>query len=162
MARRVFFSFHYERDITRACVVRNSWLTQGDADGRFIDASLWEEAKRKGDDAIKRLIDNGLKNTSVTAVLIGAETASRRWVLYELNESVNRGNGILGVRIHGIQDLQRRTDYEGLNPLDVATGWVGNREVPLSSYWATYDWVAQDGYNNFAGWVELAARGAQR
>jgi hypothetical protein len=28
MARRVFFSFHYERDAQRASVVRNSWVTK--------------------------------------------------------------------------------------------------------------------------------------
>lgn len=146
MPRRVFFSFHYERDISRACVVRNSWLTKGEAEGRFIDGSLWEEAKRRGDDAIKRLIDEGLKNTSVTAVLIGAETAFRPWVLYEIRKSMERGNGILGVRIHGIADLNRHTDLPGANPLDVVTGMQGTREVPLSQYWATHDWVTGNGY----------------
>jgi hypothetical protein len=34
------------------------------------------------------LIDNALKGTSVTAVLIGAQTASRRWVKYEIDKSV--------------------------------------------------------------------------
>lgn len=29
MARRVFFSFHYDNDITRSMTVRNSWVTQG-------------------------------------------------------------------------------------------------------------------------------------
>jgi hypothetical protein len=132
MARGVFFSFHYERDISRACVVRNSWVTKGEAEGRFIDASLWEEAKRKGADAIRRLIDDGLKNTSVTAVLIGAETASRPWVIYEIEKSMERGNGILGVRIHAIQDLGRRVDPSGPNPLDRVMGWQNGRQVPLS------------------------------
>ena len=58
MARRVFFSFHYERDIWRANQVRNSWVTQPDRESAgFFDASLWEEAKRKGDAAIKKMID---------------------------------------------------------------------------------------------------------
>jgi len=30
MARKVFFSFHYERDIWRASIVRNSWVTKPD------------------------------------------------------------------------------------------------------------------------------------
>lgn len=29
MARRVFFSFHYDNDINRSMTVRNSWVTQG-------------------------------------------------------------------------------------------------------------------------------------
>lgn len=36
MARRVFFSFHNERAIARANVVRNSWMTQDREDGRSL------------------------------------------------------------------------------------------------------------------------------
>jgi hypothetical protein len=43
MARRVFFSFHYERDIWRANVVRKSWVVAGSREAEFIDASLWEK-----------------------------------------------------------------------------------------------------------------------
>jgi hypothetical protein len=109
MARRVFFSFHYERDIWRANVVRNSWVTQDREAAGFWDASLWEEAKKKGDAAIKQMIDDALRNTSVTAVLIGTETASRPYVKYELIQSYNKTprNGMLGVYIHGIKDSKR-------------------------------------------------------
>ena len=84
MPRRVFFSFHYDRDIWRANVVRNSRAIAEAIEavpraGTFFDASLWEEVKRRGDDAIRRAIDEGLEGTTVTAVLIGRETASRRW-----------------------------------------------------------------------------------
>ena len=54
MARRVFFSFHYEKDGQRASVVRNSWVTKGE-DGGFIDAAAWEEVKNKGDVSVKKL-----------------------------------------------------------------------------------------------------------
>lgn len=49
MAHKVFFSFHYERDIWRTNVVRNSGVVEGSAAAGFHDASLWEEAKKKGD-----------------------------------------------------------------------------------------------------------------
>ena len=67
MTRRVFFSFRYERDIWRANVVRNSWVTKEREAAGFWAASLWEEAKKKGREAIQRMIDDGLRNTSVTA-----------------------------------------------------------------------------------------------
>ena len=88
MARRVFFSFHYEIDVWRAGIVRNSHVVEGTAAAGFQDASLWEEAKKKGDEALKRLIKAGLEGTTVTAVLIGAETASRKWVDYEIQQSI--------------------------------------------------------------------------
>src|ERR1700734_2209168 len=104
MARKVFFSFHYERDIWRINVVRNSGIVEGTAAAGFHDASLWEEAKKKGDADVKKLIDKAFVGTSVPVVLIGPETASRRFVNYEIEESIARGNGLLGLYISGIKD----------------------------------------------------------
>ena len=163
MARRVFFSFHYERDIWRANVVRKSWVTQpGREDAGFWDASLWENSKRLGNDAIRHLIDEGLKNTSVTAVLIGAETADREWVQYEITESCKRGNGLLGIHIHNIADENRRTDPEGANPFGRFTIERNGRKVYLSEIYSVYDWVYGNGYGNLGAWVEAAARAAGR
>ena len=116
MARKVFFSFHYQRDLWRVNVVRNSGAFDGVAAAGFNDASLWEEAKRRGDDAVKKLVDDGLKGTSVTAVLIGAETANRKYVLYEIEKSIALGNGMLGIRINNIKDRDGLTDLPGLIP----------------------------------------------
>ncbi|HHY35701.1 MAG TPA: TIR domain-containing protein [Firmicutes bacterium] len=120
MARRVYFAFHY-RDVAgfRANVVRNSWATQKDREeAGFFDASLWERTKREGDLTIKRLINAGLEYTSVTAVLIGRETFSRRWVRYEIAKSFERGNGLLGIYIHNIPDKYGDLDSAGPNPFD--------------------------------------------
>jgi len=116
MARKVFFSFHYQRDLWRVNVVRNSGAIEGVAAAGFHDVSLWEEARKKGEDAVKRLINDGLTGTSVTAVLIGAETANRKYVSYEIERSIARGNGILGVRINNIKDKDGRTDPPGSIP----------------------------------------------
>lgn len=94
MAHRTFFSFHYERDVTRASVVRNSSMTKLAIDPEWIEAGIWEEAKTKGDAAVRRLIEEALRNTSVTAVLIGAKTSERRWVREEIQLSEARGNGL--------------------------------------------------------------------
>ena len=72
MARRVYFAFHY-RDVIdfRANVVRNHWLTKPGRDSAgFFDVSLWEEAKKKGKVALKRLINTGLEGTSTTCILL--------------------------------------------------------------------------------------------
>lgn len=120
MARRVFFSFDYQDVIDfRANVVRNSWLTKQDReDAGFFDASIWEASKKKGDLALKRLINDSLENTSVTCVLIGMRTFSRRWVRYETLKSYSRSNGLLGIYIHNIRDKGGRTSTGGLNPFD--------------------------------------------
>jgi hypothetical protein len=118
MARSVFFSFHYQRDIWRVNTVRNHFVTRGGYNqSGYWDHSLWEEAKKDGELALKRLINKGLQDTSVTVVLIGAETAQRRWVNYEIEKSHERGNGMLGIYIHNIANLKRQKDYRGANPV---------------------------------------------
>ncbi|MBL0048861.1 MAG: TIR domain-containing protein [Bacteroidetes bacterium] len=118
MARYVFFSFAYD-DVKnfKVNVVRHSWLINKNEE-TFIDGSIWEKDKTKGSIAIMKLIENGLNKTSVTAILIGEETANRRWVNYELIKSFDRGNGILGVYINRIRGKQQAISARGLNPLD--------------------------------------------
>ena len=82
----------------------------------FQDASLWEEAKKKGDAAIKQLIDEGLKNTSVTVVCIGEKTAGRKYINYEIEQSIKRGNGIVGIQIHHLKDQNGNADSAGDTP----------------------------------------------
>ncbi len=116
MARRVFFSFHYQRDIWRINQIRSIPNITGCAAAGFQDASLWEESKKKGRNIIEKLIDNGLQNTSVTVVFIGNQTANRRFVRYEIEKSIERGNGIVGVQIHHLEDHLRQIDNPGSTP----------------------------------------------
>ena len=89
MARRAFFSFKYE-DVSRAMVVRNSWVMQGKEAAGFVDAADFEKIKNQGDAAIQRWIDNQLNGTSVTVVLVGQDTCSSRWAKYEIQKSKRR------------------------------------------------------------------------
>ncbi len=159
MARRVFFSFHY-RDIMRVNVVRNSWLTQDRESAGFFDGSLWEEAELKGATAIQKLIDDGLKNTSVTIVLIGSQTANRTYINYEIIQSFNRGNGLLGVYIHNIPS-PHGVAYKGQNPFDfIVRNELDGSKTSFSRLFPTYDYVSGNGYNNLGLWIETAARQA--
>lgn len=118
MPRFSFFSFCYE-DVKnfKVNVVRKSWLLKNSED-TFIDGSIWEKEKSKGVSVIKKLIEEGLKKTSATTVLIGDETANRRWVKYEIIKSFEKGNGILGVHINRIRGKDQSISARGLNPLD--------------------------------------------
>lgn len=145
MARRVFFSFHFDRDNWRIGVVRNAWLTKGDAPP-FYDAAAWEQVKKAR--GIQRWIDDQLSGTSVTVVLIGAQTSTRPWVKYEISQSIEQGKGLLGVYIHNIRDRYGSTDARGVNP--------------LPGDYSTYDWVNDRGFDNIGIWVEQAARKAGR
>jgi len=117
MARHVFFSFHYQQDIWRVNQIRNIGEVVGSAAAGFHDASLWEDVKKKGDSAIKALINDGLIGTSVTVVCIGSASAGRRYIDYEINQSVARGNGILGIQVHDLKDKNGKTTSVGSIPL---------------------------------------------
>jgi hypothetical protein len=133
MARRTFFSFHYKPDVTRAWVVRNSWVTKVEQcdreDAGFFDSSVFEASQRESDDSLKRFLRDGLKNTTVTCVLVGAETCLRRWVRYEIIRSFIRGNGLLAIRIHTISSLHSPPTSSGGNPFDCVAFAVDNDTV---------------------------------
>lgn len=159
MARRVFFAFHYQNDIWRVNQVRNSWLTYDNAEeAGFFDYSLWEESKKVGDAAVKRMIDEALKGTSVTVILLGAQTASRPYVKYELEKSYSRGNGLLAIWIHRLENQGGYSSTQGENIFSNYTIDRRGQKVYLSEIFKTYDWMRDDGYNNLGAWVEEAAR----
>lgn len=146
MARRVFFSFHYQRDIWRLNQIRNIPNVTGCAAAGFQDASIWEEAKRKGDAAIKALINKGLENTSVTVVCVGAKTAGRTYINYEIDQSIARGNGIVGVQVHHLKDKDGNTDPAGAIPAKIAAGG-----------YKAYKYVDHE---SLGTWIEEAAKAA--
>lgn len=124
MARRVFFSFHYQRDIWRVNQIRNIGEIVGTAAAGFHDSSLWEESKTKGDAVIKAMIDEGLKNTTVTVVCIGGATAGRKFINYEISQSIARGNGLVGIQIHELKDRFGQTDSVGTTPTALTNAGV--------------------------------------
>ena len=113
MARRVFFSFHYEADSWRAAQVRNAGVVEGD---RPVTDNQWESIKRGGDIAIQKWIDGQLSGKSCLVVLIGSKTANRKWINYEIAKAWNDRRGVLGVYIHNLEDQNRRTSIQGQNP----------------------------------------------
>jgi len=122
--RRVFFAFHYA-DILRVNNVRLSgeFAKSASNSGRdvegFYDNSLWESRKRNGDDAIRNLIRDGVKNSSAVCVLIGSQTWSRSWVRYEISRAVIDGRGILGVHVNALKHHLHGVSHAfGPNPLD--------------------------------------------
>jgi len=146
MARTVFFSFDY-RDLWRANVVRNSGFVEAVSPVGFHDAAIWDEAKKEGKVALKKLIDSIIDSTSVTVVLIGAQTANQALVSYEIERSITRGKGLFGIRIENLKDQFGVTDARGPDPVGLTR--VG---API------YEWE----YGRLGQWVELAYDQATR
>jgi hypothetical protein len=165
MARSVFYSFHYQNDIWRVNEDRNRWVTQGGqlASGIIYHAEF-EKIKRQGDTAVCSWIDKQLENTTATIVLIGSETLERKFVQYEIRKSVERGNVILGVKIHNLEDRFGQTSVPGrINTpilMNDRMSWNSGRNMLESTRRfneiadGIYDYVLEDGYNNLDKWVE--------
>ena len=161
--RKVFFSFDWD-DVWRVNQVRNSWVAKGSyTSAGFVDSARIEQVKRATDRAIKDWIDEQLEGTSVTCVLIGSYTYLSEWVKYEIEQSIEKGNGLLGVYIHNVKDRTGNTETEGKDPFREQFGWVtvsaGNLSYPCCSY---YDWIVNKGYQNLVDWIEKAAKQAGR
>lgn len=137
--RKAFFSFHFD-DIMRVNNVRNAWkITHPDSPQMrsFYDSSLWESRKLEGAESLKRLIREGVENTSAVCVLVGTHTWNRRWVRYEIARSIIDNRGLLAVHINGLVHHQRRqADPWGLNPLDyIGVGKIQRNALAIPQYY---------------------------
>ena len=141
MARRVFFSFDY-RYVWKVNQIRNMPNVIGTAAAGFQDASLWEEAKKKSDKAIKAMIDEGLKNTTVTVVCVTYGTSTRKYINYEIDQSLAKGNGLVAVQIHHLKD-KNGTGKPGAIP----------PQIKVNGFKA-YKYVNKE---RLAAWIEEAA-----
>jgi hypothetical protein len=162
MARKVFFSFHYDRDVRRVVQVRNAWVVRPDGEAQpFYDKAEFEEVKRRVG-GIEKWIEQQLSGTSVTVVLFGAQTYEREWVRYEIKRSYELRKGILAIDIHNIKDPQFGSDVQGRNPLEYWSVKQNGRDVSFAALYRTYDYVYDNGYANMSRWIEEAATAAGR
>src|SRR5882724_12037975 len=147
MPRRTFFSFHYVPDVWRAWNVRNCWVVrpQDEIDTGFFDSSVFESKQRQGDDTLKAFLRDGVENTSVTCVLAGAETWTRRWVRYEIARSIVKGNGLLTVYIHGLKNSNSQVAQKGADPLSAMGVYKTETGIFLAE-WKANKWVKYDDY----------------
>ena len=113
MARNVFYSFHFANDFWRTQQVRNINALSGQA---FVKPNEWETIKRQGDKAIQNWIDNNMKGKSCVVVLIGSDTASRKWVRYEISKAWNEKKAILGIHINKLLDITGQPSAKGESP----------------------------------------------
>ena len=143
MARRVFFSFDYSH-VWRVNQIRSMPNVIGTSAAGFQDASLWEEAKKKGDKEIKSLIDKALNNTSVTVVCVTYGTSTRKYINYEIDESLKKGNGLVAVQIHHLKDQNGNTASAGAIP----------GKIEANGFKA-YKYTNKD---SLAKWIEEAAK----
>jgi len=113
VARSVFASFYYDGDADRVQQVLKMGAIEGDS---LVTSQEWESVKYKTDAAIEKWIHEQMLRKSAVVVLVGAETASRKWVDYEIRKAWDDRRPLVGLRIHGLKNLSGRTAPAGPNP----------------------------------------------
>lgn len=158
MARKCFYSFHYKPDSVRAARVRNIGVIEGNAPAKDND---WETVVGGGDAAIKKWISDQMVGRTCLILLVGANTADRKWINHEIVEAWNKGMGVVAIRIHGLVDFEGKTSAAGANPFDYITFGTGKLSAVAKCYnpggvdsAARYNWIA----DNMEAMVEEAIR----
>jgi len=109
----VFYSFHYDRDAARVQQVMNMGLVEGQ---RLLNPQDWEAVRKRGKSAIQEWIDEQMKYKTAVIVLVGAETAKRPWVDYEIRKAWSDKRGLAGIRINGLAPFSLGQDPAGTDP----------------------------------------------
>lgn len=152
--RQIFYSFHFDNDVMRVQQIRNIGALE---DNKPVSVNEWEAVKRGGDAAIKKWIDDNMNYHSCVVVLIGTETANRRWVKHEIIKAWNERRGLLGVYVHNINCPRNGKCRKGPNPFDAIAFDDGTK---LSTKVTCYDPSANNAYadiaKNLESWVEKA------
>jgi hypothetical protein len=159
MARKIFYSFNFKQDSHRVAKVKNMEVLEAQT---LLSANKWEDVKAGGAPAIKKWIDEQMTGKSCVVVLIGANTADRKWVDYEIKKAWDEKKGLLGVRINNLTDLQLKTTAKGPSPF---AGWTIGADRKLSSVVKIYDPAGADSAavlanikKSLPAWVEAAIK----
>lgn len=147
MVRKVFFSFHYGKDVFRVQQVIQIGTLEGN---KPVSIDDWEKIK-KNDDSVKNWVDETMKNCECVIVLIGSETANRPWVDYEIRKAWNSGKGLFGIYIHNLKDPRTGKCNKGENPFDKIPFTDGTK---LSTKVKCYEPDSEDAYNSIKNGIE--------
>lgn len=155
----VFYSFHYDRDSWRVQQVMNMGVVEGQP---LLNSQDWEAVKRRGDQAIENWIEEQMKYKTAVVVLVGAETDTRKWVLYEIAKAWNDKRPMVGIRIHGLLDSSKQSARAGGNPFEKVNlqggGNVGQFVSLHSPVGADSSAVYANIKQNLQAWINSAYR----
>lgn len=147
---KVFISYHHDNDQkyydALDAMFGGDFFINGSVKDGDIDDNLQTETIRQ------KIRDNYLRNTTVTLVLVGTETAKRKYVDWEISSSIrnttfNPRSGLLGIILPTVpRDAFGRVPEEYIPPrlLDnVKKGYAKLYNWPSSAY-------------EFSEWIDIA------
>lgn len=158
MARKVFYSFHYQPDHWRASTVRSIGAIEGN---QVLSDNDWETVTKGGDKAIEKWIGDQMYGKSCAIILIGNGTANRKWINYEIGKAWDDKKGVVGIHIHNLKHKDGTQSYQGSNPFDSITKGGKTLSSLVKAYNPPYS-DSKDVYahieKNIESWAEEAVK----
>ena len=139
MARRVFISYQHKDQMKAKGFNLMSYADNIDVS--FVGRHLLDPVDSTSPDYIRAKVREQISGTSVTVVLLGRDTADSSWVDWEIEESNNKGNGLLGIRLDPEAKVPARLIDCGAEILD---------------------WFRPEDVNEFTDAIERAALASRR
>jgi len=102
--RNVFISFAYD-DLAEVNLLRGQAKNEN-SDIEFNDWSLREPFDSKRADYIRSGIEDRIRKSSATLVYVSENTASSKWVNWEINRSIELGKKVIAVHKGGAKPTQ--------------------------------------------------------
>lgn len=159
MAKKVFYSFHFDKDVMRVQQVRNIGAIE---DNKPVSPQEWEEAQ-KTPNGVENWIEKHMKDKACVIVLIGESTSERKWVDYEIRKAWRDKKGLVGIHIHNLKCPRNGKSSQGTNPFDKISFTDGSK---MSSVVKVYNPSSTDAYNDIANnietWVDSAVKEAAK
>ena len=160
MARKVFYSFQYIPDNWRVSTVRQIGAIEGNKAATDND---WEKITDGKDEKIEKWINDQMVGKSCMLLLIGKDTAKRKWIDYEIKQAWAKKKGIVGIHIHNLKNSNGDKSTRGQNPFSHFTIGKDSNKKELDTIIKTYNPPYTDSklvYNhikeNVVDWIEEA------
>lgn len=104
LKRHNIFISHHSADDPQVQALKNRLVSQGyNVYNYSIDSKKYQD-RRPSDAAITRLLRMQIRRSQTVVVLLGPDTANRKWVNYEIRQAHRQRKRIIGVYRHGLKD----------------------------------------------------------
>jgi hypothetical protein len=119
---------------------------------QVLDSNDWEKVKKSGEFAVKSWINRQMDNMDAVIVLVGSQTANRKWVNYEISRAWDNKKPIIGLYINKLKNKDGEQSSKGENPFKYITLSGGDKldkYIPCinpvgTSSSDTYCWIKEN------------------
>jgi hypothetical protein len=160
MGLTVFFCYDRLLDIQHAKRIRHRYEMKGGNAIGFPKPHEWKKLIIKNDQAIQHWVENQVRLSDVTMVLIGMNTSKDPIVRQAITTCHQLEKGMLGIYIHNMLIDNSRPVPMGINPFDCFCVVKRDQTIHLSKIYHTYDWIKDLGQFNLNKWIKKAAHSA--